>query len=148
EDDAAAYDALRKGAQDYRVKGQFDTALLVRAIRYAMQRHAAEAAMQRTLSLLRATLESSGDAIVVIDHAAMIVDHNTRFVAMFAVPKTLLAPAADGWRQFLLRQLADPDRLQGRFEAVLGDEEQSYDLLELRDGRIFEALSMPYVVGA
>jgi len=148
EDDAAAYDALRKGAQDYLVKGQFDAALLVRAIRYAMQRHAAEEAMQRTLSLLRATLESSADGIVVIDHAAKIVDHNTRFVAMFAVPKTLLAPAADGWRQFLLRQLADPDRLQGRFEAVLGDEEQSYDLLELRDGRIFEALSMPYVVGA
>jgi PAS domain S-box-containing protein len=148
EDDDAAYDALRKGAQDYLVKGRFDSALLARAIRYAIQRHAAEEAVQRTLSLLRATLESSADGIVVIDHAGKIVNHNERFVGMFAVPHAIIGSAdGDGWQEFLLRHLVDPDRFHGRLHAVLGDEEQSYDLLELRDGRILEALSMPYVVG-
>lgn len=51
-DEALAVEAVRQGAQDYLVKGQVDSHLLVRAIRYAIQRKQAEETLrQRTADL-------------------------------------------------------------------------------------------------
>lgn len=38
EDESAAIEALRRGAQDYIVKGDFDSKILIRSIRYAIER--------------------------------------------------------------------------------------------------------------
>jgi PAS domain S-box-containing protein len=46
-DEAVAVQALRAGAQDYLVKGQVDSALLIRAIRYAIERSQAEEALRQ-----------------------------------------------------------------------------------------------------
>jgi len=48
-DEEIAIKALQAGAQDYLVKGQVDSALLVRAIRYAIGRRQAEEALTREL---------------------------------------------------------------------------------------------------
>jgi signal transduction histidine kinase len=45
-DEEVAVQALQSGAQDYLVKGQVDSALLIRAIRYAMGRSQAEEALR------------------------------------------------------------------------------------------------------
>jgi diguanylate cyclase (GGDEF)-like protein len=50
DDEAMATEAVRKGAQDYLIKGNVDGALLVRSIRYAVERKRAEEAI-RALSL-------------------------------------------------------------------------------------------------
>ena len=55
DDEAVALEAVRKGAQDYLIKGQVDGNLLPRAICYAIERHRAEAALRkrnRELALL------------------------------------------------------------------------------------------------
>jgi two-component system cell cycle response regulator len=46
-----AASALQNGAQDYMIKGQIDGSLLVRSIRYAIERHRAQMAL-RSLSLI------------------------------------------------------------------------------------------------
>jgi diguanylate cyclase (GGDEF)-like protein len=46
EDERTAIEALGRGAQDYLVKSKLDPALLLRAMRYAIQRHAMQAALQ------------------------------------------------------------------------------------------------------
>ena len=46
-DEGVAVQALRSGAQDYLVKGQVDSALLIRAIRYAIERNQAEEALRQ-----------------------------------------------------------------------------------------------------
>ncbi len=50
-DDALALEAVGKGAQDYLPKGQTDSKMLSRVIRYAIERHRMQAAL-RSLSLL------------------------------------------------------------------------------------------------
>ncbi len=47
DDERFAWEAVRAGAQDYLVKGRFDSQLLVRTIRYAVQRKRAEEEMRR-----------------------------------------------------------------------------------------------------
>lgn len=50
-DEATALQAVREGAQDYLVKGSVDSGLLLRAIRYAIERNRMQSAL-RALSLL------------------------------------------------------------------------------------------------
>ena len=51
DNDALAIEAVRRGAQDFLVKGQVEGKLLSRVIRYAIERHRMQAAL-RSLSLL------------------------------------------------------------------------------------------------
>jgi PAS domain S-box-containing protein len=51
-DDAVALEAVRRGAQDYLLKGKFDAELLIRAISYAVEREKLQETVEnRTLSL-------------------------------------------------------------------------------------------------
>ena len=52
-DDKIALDAMRQGIQDYLVKGEADGRQTVRAIRYAIERGRAEAALKETQAALR-----------------------------------------------------------------------------------------------
>ena len=47
DDDQVALDAMRAGAQDFLIKGRFDGQLLVRALRYAIERKHAQQALAR-----------------------------------------------------------------------------------------------------
>ncbi|HWP56444.1 MAG TPA: ATP-binding protein [Candidatus Acidoferrales bacterium] len=60
-DEEMALKAVQEGAQDYLVKGQVDGQLLMRSLRYAIQRHRAEAALKqrnRELQVLRSISET------------------------------------------------------------------------------------------
>jgi PAS domain S-box-containing protein len=57
--DELALEAVQKGAQDYLVKEQVDATLLVRAIRYAIERRRVEETLHATNLLLQNILDSS-----------------------------------------------------------------------------------------
>jgi len=63
DDEALAVQAVRKGAQDYLVKGQIDSNLLVRALRYAIERKRAEERIKHLNGVLR-TIRSVNQLIV------------------------------------------------------------------------------------
>jgi signal transduction histidine kinase len=61
-DEEIAVQALQQGAQDYLVKGQVDSALLVRAIRYAIGRSRAEEALRQAHAEAQLAKERAEDA--------------------------------------------------------------------------------------
>jgi len=64
-DEAMALKTVEEGAQDYLVKGSVDQPLMVRAVRYAIQRAASERALQDERNLLRRVIDSLPDSIYV-----------------------------------------------------------------------------------
>lgn len=57
-DEATMRDAVRLGAQDYLIKGDFNAALLVRVLRHAMERHRLVEQLERSLSYVRTLLQT------------------------------------------------------------------------------------------
>jgi len=69
-----AVKAVHQGAQDYLVKGQADGHLLLRSVRYAIERHRMRMELERTVDHLKASetrirkiVEQNSDAILLVD---------------------------------------------------------------------------------
>jgi PAS domain S-box-containing protein len=72
DDEDLAVKAVRGGAQDYLVKGQGDGHLLVRAIRYAIERKRAEEVMARREEYFRSLIENALDIITTLSDEGAI----------------------------------------------------------------------------
>ncbi len=98
----------------------------------------AEHEQRKALSLLKATLEATADGIVVIDENGRPASFNRQFADMWRLPNSLLAAGGDhSVFTFLRKQLVEPDEFLVETGGNAGREE-SYDVLELTDGRVFE----------
>jgi len=71
DDEKVAVETVRRGAQDYLVKGRTDTHMLARAIRYAINRMAAERELAEERNLLRSVINNLLDSIYVKDLRGM-----------------------------------------------------------------------------
>ena len=105
----------------------------------------AEAELRGTLSLLTATLDSTADGILVVDASGRIISANRRFAAMWNLPQDILEARDDDRAiAFVLSQLKDPDAFVAKVRELYAQPDaESYDVLEFKDGRVFERYSMP-----
>src|SRR5262249_23522345 len=69
DDEKMALQAMQHGAQDYLVKGQTDSALLVRAIRYAIERKNVQEDLYQREQQFRALAEGAPDLIARYDRS-------------------------------------------------------------------------------
>jgi len=120
--------------------------LLVQARDIRHERHI-EDALEQTLSQLKATLESTGNGILVLDRHGKITSMNRLFSAMWDIPQALLL-AGDGAAilEFLARQVRQADLWRTRLHDVLVPQETE-DVFRLNDGRVFECKSRPQHLG-
>jgi len=76
DDEAVALKAVQEGAQDYLIKGQVDTNLLGRAIRYALERHRVRQAVERQRAEFLAVLthDIKNPLTVILGHADLLLE--------------------------------------------------------------------------
>lgn len=99
--------------------------------------------LANTTSQLRATLESTGNGILVIDWQGAITSMNRLFSTMWQIPEESLLNRDDSAILLHVSQaLADPEVLEQRLREIAGSHETE-DLLHLRDGRVFQLKSLP-----
>ena len=100
---------------------------------------------ESSLSLLQATLESTADGLLVVDREGCMVSFNQQFLEMWRIPEEIAdARDDDAARRFVVDQLADPEAFLAGLEKLDQDEEaESFDTVELADGRVFERYSRP-----
>ena len=83
DDEATAVQAVRKGAQDYLVKGRLDGDRLARAIRYAIERKGSEKSVRDSEARLRAIIDTALDALIGMNAKGMITEWNPRAERIF-----------------------------------------------------------------
>ena len=107
-------------------------------------RKRAEREVLQAVTLLQSTLDSTADGILVIGSGGRIVSYNNRFVEMWRVPPEAMNGSDDRRAlDAMARQLVDRDELERTFGALLdAPEAESFDLIELQDGRRFESYSI------
>jgi PAS domain S-box-containing protein len=116
--------------------------LLVRAIP-VQDEHVVEDALAHTLSELRATLESTGNGILVLDWHGAVNSMNRLFGEMWAFPQDMLNWQDDGRiLNFIVTQVQEPELLRERLNAVVHSGE-THDVLHHTDGRVLEIVSRP-----
>ncbi|AKJ28209.1 putative bifunctional diguanylate cyclase/phosphodiesterase [Caldimonas brevitalea] len=105
----------------------------------------AQEQLQKSLSLVRATLDSTADGIVVVDPQGRVVDYNERFRVLWRIPQDL---ARAGLAFALLRHLGSQvvrgDSFVRRLSALAYEPStQLEEEITCLDGRVFELYSTP-----
>jgi len=109
------------------------------------ERKQANESLEQSVSLLRATLDSTADGILVVDLKGHIVSFNQRFIELWRIPVSVIGSRDDNRAlTFVLHLLKDPDQFLKKVRNLYNQPDaESYDQIEFKDGRIFERYSQP-----
>src|SRR6478672_11045978 len=99
--------------------------------------------LANTLVMMRATLESTTDAIVVTDGRAKITGYNQKYVEMLKASRDVIEGGnVRQLRAMFSRQFKDPQQFLSRIKDIYASSApESFDVLEFADGRVFERYS-------
>jgi diguanylate cyclase (GGDEF)-like protein/PAS domain S-box-containing protein len=102
--------------------------------------------LQKSLSLLKSTFESSSDAIIVINKDGTITDYNVKLIEMLQIPKsTIESKSEEGFFDYLQTQLKSPDEFLQRMNELREKiNEVDISVITFKNGRVFECYSQPH----
>ncbi|MBD2440525.1 scytonemin biosynthesis sensor histidine kinase [Nostoc sp. FACHB-110] len=105
--------------------------------------------LETSLSILNSTLESAAVGIVAINFEGDILSVNQKFLEMWQLPKALfLSKKCPQARAFFENQIKDTATFRRMIWEVSSQSDiTSYDVIELKDGRIFASYSQPQYLG-
>ncbi|MDA8233133.1 MAG: EAL domain-containing protein [Magnetospirillum sp.] len=134
-DEGLALEALRRGAQDYLVKGVGDSDLVCRSVHYAIERSRVDQELRRSEARFRAVFANAGVGVVLIQPDGHFVEVNRAFSATLGYGEAEL-------KAMTIRDLVHPEDVAREDEAaaeMADGKRDSYTLQQryrTRDGRI------------
>lgn len=122
---------------------------VVLTIRELRDHEGGTAELQNLVSLLNATLESTADGLLVVGVDGRITGINANFASMWRIPRTMLATHDDqAVIDLVVEQLEEPDAFLAKVRELYDQPQaESLDVLEFKDGRVFERFSRPQMIG-
>jgi PAS domain S-box-containing protein len=98
--------------------------------------------LAQSLSLLRATLDATQDAILVTDSAGGVRELNAQFLNLWQIPQEI-ASARQHHRlmEHIAQHFAEPNAFLRRIDEICASSAESFDTLELADKQVIERLS-------
>ncbi|NLH74979.1 MAG: PAS domain S-box protein [Verrucomicrobia bacterium] len=113
------------------------------------ERREARESLKESLSLLQATLDSTWDGILVVDQEGRITSYNHRFMEMWQIPEEVMTQRNSCVLvELAMSQLKDPEGFKAKVDAIDQDPEaRCEDIIEFKDGRVFEFYTQPQKVG-
>jgi PAS domain S-box-containing protein len=128
---------------DGTVKGVIGSALDI------TKQKTSEKELEKSVSLLKATLDSTADGILVFDHEGKLVAYNRKSLEMWKIPESLATSAnRDELLAFVLDQVKEPGVfVQLAMRSYARPDAEALDVVELKDGRVFERYSGPQMLG-
>jgi PAS domain S-box-containing protein len=105
--------------------------------------------LERTRSLLEATIEATADGLLAVDCKGEITGHNQRFLSLWRLSQDLVSHNSDAQLLALVRdQLEIPHQfLSETHEIYRHPNLESFDVQYFKDGRVFERYSRPQQIG-
>jgi len=108
------------------------------------ERRRMEQKLRESEEMLRATLDSTADGVLVVDRKGKVLASNARFAKMWRIPQKLVDTHDDKTLlDFVLSQLTDPQEFISKVQELYSSNRASFDLLQFKDGRVFERFSEP-----
>ena len=104
---------------------------------------------QLIVSLLRSTLDSVTDGVLVVDTMGKMILYNQAFERMWNIPAAVMESEDDDLAlHCILSQLEDPEGFLERVKEIYRHlEEESHDIINFLDGRVFERYTRPQKMG-
>lgn len=103
---------------------------------------------KRSYSLLQAAINSVADGLLVIDRQGKVTSVNQRFLHLWNIPQALADSRDDeALFSFVVDQLQAPEAFVRKVrELYAHPDQESFDVLECKDGRVFERYARPQIL--
>ncbi|PZV16200.1 MAG: PAS domain-containing sensor histidine kinase [Pseudanabaena sp.] len=106
-------------------------------------RKAAEAEINKSFVALSATLEATADGILVLDAIGNIIICNQKFVDLWQIPDRILRSNDDSSILKYVAKRINSSQFLHQFGKGLGIDQNSFEIVEVDDGRTLECYSQP-----
>jgi len=99
--------------------------------------------------LLRTTLDSTDEGILMIAHDGSVLSANRRFMELWRIPQAIAESGEDKLLLgHVLEQLVDPEAFMNQVRRLYDSDEDARDTLHFKDGRVFARFTRALTIDA
>ena len=109
-------------------------------------RKQADDALRTSEASLRGILQSTADGVLAVDTENHVLFTNQLFFDMWKIPEELNSSRDEAiLLQYVLNEVLDPQGFLNKVQALYKSNEENLDIINFKDGRIFEHFSKPII---